>query len=62
MPLEASHAASNGIIVAIRILVMILGLAALAAPGQAREPRVSPWEELNPDELTPETTSETVPY
>jgi translocation and assembly module TamA len=62
MPLEASNAASNGIIVAIRILVMILGLAALAAPVQAGEPRVSPWEELTPDELTPETTSETVPY
>ena len=41
---------------------MILGLAALAAPVQAGEPRVSPWEELTPDELTPETTSETVPY
>lgn len=62
MPLEAGHAASTGIIVAIRILVMILSLAALAAPVQAGEPRVSPWEDLNPDELAPETTSETVPY
>ncbi len=62
MPLEAGHAASTGIIVAIRILVMILGLAALATPVQADEPRVSPWEELTPDEATPETTSESVPY
>jgi translocation and assembly module TamA len=62
MPLEASHAVSTGIIVVIRILVMILGLAALAVPVQAGEPRVSPWEELTPDEITPETTSETVPY
>jgi translocation and assembly module TamA len=41
---------------------MILGLAALAAPVQAGEPRVSPWEELPPDEPTPETTTESISY
>jgi len=41
---------------------MILGLAALAAPAQAGEPRVSPWEELPSDELKPETTTESISY
>jgi len=41
---------------------MILALAALAVPAGAGEPRVSPWEELPPDEPTAEATSESVPY
>jgi len=41
---------------------MILALAALAAPVRAGEPRVSPWEDLPPDEPAAEATSESVPY
>jgi translocation and assembly module TamA len=48
--------------VAIRVFIVILTLAALWAPAQAREPRESPWEDLPPDELEAEATTEAVPY
>lgn len=62
MAIGAGRVRSRKIAGTAGLLALTMGVAALATPVQARDPRVSPWTETSTGEPAPETTSETVPY
>ena len=58
----ARHVRSTEIVARTAALAIASGLAILAAPAQAGEPRVSPWAETSPGEPAPAATTQQVPY
>lgn len=62
MSMAARHVRISGFVARAAALAVAVGLATLAAPVQAREPRVSPWAEPSRGEPAPRTTSESAPY
>lgn len=62
MSLAARHTVATCVRSVVNGLAVAMAIAVLAAPLEAREPRQSPWAELEPEEPVPAETTESVPY